>query len=185
MEGSTFRLKLFSSSLLRVRELICGTRDVLSTRFSLSLSQIRGFPPFFEASNIFNPRYCRNPRYHEVKCHLKKTRIVRERKKNLRNPPPSRHQPISVDIYIYKIVPLGKTCSLSSTKRADFFLLFFINLPYTIPVSLSNFRYFFFTLAKFSAFIYRYRCGWELNVGGGGGRNFGDTIRGWRTNFKE
>lgn len=129
MEGSTFRLKLFSSSLLRVRELICGTRDVLSTRFSLSLSQIRGFPPFFEASNIFNPRYCRNPRYHEVKCHLKKTRIVRERKKNLRNPPPSRHQPISVDIYIYKIVPLGKLVHFPPQNVQISFFFFLLIFP--------------------------------------------------------
>lgn len=96
---------------------------------SLSLSQIRGFPPFFEASNIFNPRYCRNPRYHEVKCHLKKTRIVRERKKNLRNPPPSRHQPISVDIYIYKIVPLGKLVHFPPQNVQISFFFFLLIFP--------------------------------------------------------
>lgn len=45
------------------------------------------------------------------KMPLKETRIVRERKKNSRNPPPLRHQPISRDVY---------TCNSCSGKLVRF-----------------------------------------------------------------
>lgn len=118
----------------------------------------------------------RNPRYHEVKCHLKKLALsARERKIHEIRLLYATSQFLGTCIHV--IVALGN----SFTFLQNFFSLF-------INLSLFFARYFYNSCIQF--LVYRYRCAWELDQveisetrrqGGGKsvgrGRNFKERTR--------
>lgn len=96
-----------------------------------------------EASNIFNPRY------HEVKCHLKKLALsARERKIHEIRLLYATSQFLGTCIRV--IVALGNSFAFLQ----NFFSLF-------VNPSLFFARYFYNSCIQF--FVYRYRCAWELD----------------------
>lgn len=91
----------------------------------------------------------RNPRYHEVKCHLKKLALsARERKIHEIRLLYATSQFLGTCIHV--IVALGN----SFTFLQNFFSLF-------INLSLFFARYFYNSCIQF--LVYRYRCAWELD----------------------